>query len=555
MSWRRSEKSDTALGSSFDGHQRVTVKVQRVGKGFRVQVVPPDEVASTGVPHALVPGALRGVIQRLDLPPADDATTHQLVEAQLERLMPGTADHVRWGWRRIDEAGAVLVCSAARRPLERLASQAGATPQPDLVTTPTAALLELFLTMGKPEQGPLTVVAVEGGGGGGGVDVGGRVHLLREVGGPGVELQTLDAPGAGAGAGGDHVMDGDGLASLLRSATSADVATPTAGSVLPRSGLATGSRFTLLTEATPTPPEWIAACRSALALEHVPVSDCLRLNAAPSVAGAGAGAGGGVGAGATSAGLSLSLAEWTAAGAAAGLLRSGPAINLLPPDQQRHAPARSTRPGIKRWAAAAVLLLGAAGFFIWADLQAARDAGDAIRAAGLERQQVRELDQQLEVARFLETSGPGILAILDEISQLTTGFMIDEVRFERDGQFVLQATSNSSGEVSQLVRDLSKMQTLDSVRIRNQAATGRDEIEYTLVAVPATRFQLPAVPPPLSPPPPSPPSEPDSDESPTDSAEADADAEESVEPESPAASSGAEARRRAAIADALGGEL
>ncbi len=55
----------------------------------------------------------------------------------------------------------------------------------------------------------------------------------------------------------------------------------------------------------------------------------------------------------------------------------------------------------------------------------------------------------------------------------------------------MQATTQSADNINQVARDLATMNTLRSVRIRNQTAKGRDEIEYALVAEPSLRYVPP----------------------------------------------------------------
>ncbi|CAN0443350.1 unnamed protein product, partial [Ectocarpus fasciculatus] len=147
-------------------------------------------------------------------------------------------------------------------------------------------------------------------------------------------------------------------------------------------------------------------------------------------------------------------------------------MNLLPADPMAEA-GQSNRPSVKGWIAAAAILIAALVLLYVSDTRQANRARDVVNRADLTPEKLTTLNTELAVARYLETSGPHVLAILDEFSQKTKGFLIDEIRFERDGQFAVRATARSAGEINQLASDLSQMQTLASVRIRNQAVKGR----------------------------------------------------------------------------------
>ena len=112
----------------------------------------------------------------------------------------------------------------------------------------------------------------------------------------------------------------------------------------------------------------------------------------------------------------------------------------------------------------------------------------ALQGSGLDAAATASLQTRLNVARYLETAGPSPLAILDELSRSTEGFMIDELRYERDGSLTIRGTERSGERVNAIAASLAKMRTLESVQVRNQAAKDREQVEYTIVAEPASRF-------------------------------------------------------------------
>ena len=70
------------------------------------------------------------------------------------------------------------------------------------------------------------------------------------------------------------------------------------------------------------------------------------------------------------------------------------------------------------------------------------------------------------------------------------------MRYERSSQYTVRATGLSSDQINQRAAKLAGMKTLSSVRIRSQVIKDRDRIDYTLAAVPSTRYFAPFAPPP-----------------------------------------------------------
>ncbi len=100
----------------------------------------------------------------------------------------------------------------------------------------------------------------------------------------------------------------------------------------------------------------------------------------------------------------------------------------------------------------------------------------------------QKIDRQIALGRYLETFGPTPLAILDEISQLTTGFQIDEWHYDISGSMEIVGVMRGTDQVSKLVADLAKAKTLAAVRLKTQKQIGRDKTQYEIVAQPSVRY-------------------------------------------------------------------
>ena len=108
---------------------------------------------------------------------------------------------------------------------------------------------------------------------------------------------------------------------------------------------------------------------------------------------------------------------------------------------------------------------------------------------GLSRAEIPKLDRGLAVGRYLETSGPSLLAVLDELGQKTSGgrrggggWMVDEVQWARDSGVTLRGTLQSADALANLARTMSTMRTLTGVQVRRQEPANNDQVTYTIVA-------------------------------------------------------------------------
>lgn len=448
----RSTKSAVSRGNFVHPAGRVTTLVRRDAAGVTVVSCGPDaatDTDSTKTPRGVALHDLVGVLHRLDLPPADAATLPRLIAAQLETLIPGQADHLCWGYHRADDHQPVAVVTAARRRVEVLLNSLPDDARHELVTTPALALHQVFQDASDDaRRRALAVVGVDRD----------RVHLLIYREGQLVTLDTMPLD--------DAAMQtlGPALAGAIRTQSSGDEAMP----------------FTVIGH-----PEAEAELKQHLGGGCRTADECLTITGLDE----------------------LSFPNLVAVGTALAAGDHHHPINLRPRDAGSESGVDSetnNRPSLGRWIAAAVLLLGGLTLLYISDLRRADALDQAVQDAGLQATDLNTLNTDLAVARHLETAGPSFLAILDELSHQTQGFMVDEIRYERAGQFTLQATGQSADQVNQLAAKLAAMRTLTSVRIRNLAADDNNQIQYTLVALPASRF-FQAFAPPVPPPPPAPP--------------------------------------------------
>ena len=441
MKLRKSSSANFAAGRyQAQTHRYTDVLVRRQGDRYSVEPLPRESDAADA-PWGLVPDELTGFTRRLDLPPADAATTRRLVDVQMEQLLPGQVDHLTWSSRELPGGSTRLVAAVASRRLQQLIDAASTPRPPGAVLTPPLALLECFDLWQRPDEtGPLDVIAVQHE----------RMHLLLDVTGPKASVVTVDL---------EHGND-DAAAAIAREVGRQRAALDAEVMPAPR-------RFCLLFDRPSDAASLREPIEQAWGQPSLSLEQCLTLGDASG----------------------LSLGELVAAGSAAAVLRPTDSINLLAHAEGADAGKTSRRVTVIRWSAAALALAAAVAGYVTADTIRSQAQAQVINQAGLERQQQSRLDTELAVARYLETSGPGVLPILDELGRLTRDFMVDDLRYERSGQFVLRATARSADDINRLARELSNMTTLDSVRVRSQNAKGRDEIEYTLVAVPASDFQ------------------------------------------------------------------
>ncbi len=420
----------TGVGLYHDGDATHAVRAAAGKDGWRFERLPspPD---GKGAAVGLAADLPYGIFRRMALPAADRATTARAVRMQVETMLPGQEDRLRWGWKRADADGeaAVLLFAVTGDVLGAAVGRAAPASPPGVVT-PTAFALDALLTATAGEQlnRPLCVVAA------------GRSHVdvLQYRGGSLVQVEALDAAAGG----------GDAWVS-----EAADTARRLAGD-------GRGAAVLCLGDAAGVADD--LAERAGLV--RVGAGDVLSAEALPDV----------------------SLPTLYAAGAAIAAAEPTEHLNLLP--EAEDASAAASAPSWRAWAVAAAWLVAALVGLYLVDTRTAARYDAALAGGGLDPAATAQLQTRLAAARYLETAGPSPLAILDELSRSTDGFVIDELRYERDGSLTIRGTERSGERINAIAASLAKMKTLEAVQVRNQDVKDRDKVEYTIVARPSPRF-------------------------------------------------------------------
>ncbi len=455
---RRADRSMLAHGFHVERERVLHAQVGREGEALRLLSCAEVESlpGSPGLTRwGVSMGEWVGALHRFALPKADDATTRQLIAAQLEARIPGQADHVRWGWQRSTNGSAVLVYSVARRLIKTIgeAPLGDALSQASHVTAGPMALHHLIMSCSDQaarERSALVALCDR------------RMHVLCYEHG---EIKSLQSIGLRDGVSAESVAE-----QVVQLVSDAGLDPPLRQFSVVIDGDHGVSVAGLLESRLGAPHRAFGAWVRLLGLKECEASQLM------------------------------------AAGCAIGAMDAGHVIDLGGDAEGaglRGGTSVVRRPTAGRWALAAVCVLSACGLVFVGDRASSVRVIEALASAGLDAKRAAQLDTDLAVAAYLERSGPGLMTVLDEFSQKTSGFMVDEVRFERDGQFVFRATANSAEEASRVAASLATMKTLRGVQIRNQTANDRDQIEYTIVAQPASAFISawvePAVPPTLEP--------------------------------------------------------
>ena len=366
------------------------------------------------------------LLQRLTLPPAKAAVTDQLVRQQIASLLPGMGDRLGIAWRRDVRSGDVTVAAGPRAVLGD-GAEAAELGDCDLVV-PCGLALDALLSRGMDAAAAPAAWAV---------DCGGLTWLLLYAGGG---LMAAEAVGPG------EAVD----------AVFADLA-------------------------------------RALEPEHRPAQITWVGDAAPP-----AGLGGPAGIDPPGwTGSAGGPAAWPAAGAAliGGLAHEAQGLDLeaLPgatpaPRRRGHYGADARAGSWSRWLMAGLWLVVASGFWVWAVASGGARQSAVVEELGLSRSAIPPLDRRLAVGRYLETSGPALLAVLDELGQKTRRWQLDELSWERESGLTLRGTLESADAVAQLARAMATMRTLTGVQVRRQAPAGHRRVSYTLTAGPSSKY-------------------------------------------------------------------
>lgn len=398
-----------------------------------------------------------GLYRRIHLPPAERDETGHLIAAQVETMVPGQLDQVRWSWTRSASSGPTVAFVSTLQQLEQ-ATQALPEGVIADVAIPEPFALDALITATAQAEQPsrLAVVAV-------------YAHHSQLM-----------------------IYDDNGLAL---------VETIDTGCSTHESGVQQWVQA-LADLVEQSVQGWSSEQRPARLL-------CLAsdVDVAPLRDGLG-----------TRLGLipmtwrDLCAIKGLADGRLEVLIATGAAITAADPyntrnlldDPQRAATAHRL-PKRTAWIAAAVWLIVALAGLYAITLSNAERYEFAIADSEINPARIATLDRSVNLARYLETQGPAFIAILDEIGQVTQKNMLDEIRYDREGQITISGTLGSADALNRFAGHLAGMKTIDSVQIRNQATFERNKVKYTLVARPATEyfggFVQPPAPPQKDPPP------------------------------------------------------
>ena len=404
-------------------------------------------------PAGFAPGHAVGVVpdagtllRRLALPPAKAAVTDRLVRQQVASLLPGMDGRLAIAWRRDATSGEVTVAAAPRAAL-RAAAQAAADVRGCDLQVPAGLALDALLSRGMSAADAPAAWAI---------DTDGLTWLLLYAGGG---LIAADSVGPGEAA---EAVFADLVAGMEPEARPSELTWVGRGGALPEAsdGVAHVRAADLppqtgWTSGGAEPAAWLAA-GAALIGRQLREAEGLDLEETPGPA----------------------EAEADAAQGAA------PAPRRRRPGRAADTPAVSGM----RWAVVGLWLLGALGLWAWAVGTGGARQAAVIDELGLSSSAIPTLDRGLAVGRYLETSGPSALAVLDELGQKTKRWMLDEVTWERDGGLTLRGTMQSADALAKLAQSMATMRTLTGVQVRRQTPEGNNKVAYTITASPSAKF-------------------------------------------------------------------
>ena len=381
-----------------------------------------------------------GLYRRVDLPPAEPEEAGRIIAAQVETMVPGQMEQVRWSWSRATSSGPAVAFVSTNQQIERAMTALPADIFAD-AAIPEPFTLDALLTS-MPQARPPTQLAV----------VATYVHhtQLMVYDDRGLALvETLDTPHPTA----EHEAD----------AWVRNVADLIERSVREWSSEQRPTSLMCLASAADASPLREGLCKR-LGLTPVLRRDVREIKGL--------------------AGDHLDVL--IAVGSAIIATDTHDTRNLLS-DPQRAATTGHT-PRRPAWIAAAVWLLAALAVMYAITLNNAERYEIAIADSDINTTRIAALNRSVTLARYLETQGPTFLTILDEIGQVTQGLMLDEIRYDREGQITISGTLSSADALNDFAGDLAGMNTIDSVQIRNQSVVENDRVNYTLVARPSTRY-------------------------------------------------------------------
>ena len=167
-----------------------------------------------------------------------------------------------------------------------------------------------------------------------------------------------------------------------------------------------------------------------------------------------------------------------------------------PPRRRPGRLAEGPPVSVGRWVVVGLWLLAALAVWAWAVASGGARQTAVVDDLGLSRAEIPKLDRGLAVGRYFETSGPSLLAVLDELGQKTGaggggnggGWMVDEVQWKRDTGVTLRGTLRSADALAELARTMATMRTLTGVQVRRQEPADNDKVTYTVVASPSATW-------------------------------------------------------------------
>lgn len=398
-----------------------------------------------GLPLVLTPADGVGIYRRINVPATDDAVLDKIVAAQVETMLPGGAEKVRWGWSHAGADDAIWIHALSQAEVDQALSVLPEGVQPAALLADTMAVARLALTTHDSNL-PLFCLAV--GAQRSALILAGHNRLIR--------VCEFD--------GGSEAISHDAASDWQHQLR--DLAEEVLSSLPP------GQR----------PAECHCLCHPASATKV--------RNAAEHA-------------------LGLPAREWAITGdltsaqaqPPAVLLAASAAASCISPRTPTIAIAEqrdtaSLDHKLRRYAIAAALwlLIALCGLYL-SDRYHAAKVESLLTDGTLEQEQIDQLDMQIGIARYLEQSGPIPLAIMDEIGQKIPGYMFEEFSYERDGRIRLSGTRKDGNQIGELTNQLAAMQTLLGVQLQGQSRAG-NKFRYDIVANAKPTFFGAFVPPP-----------------------------------------------------------
>lgn len=405
-----------------------------------------------GLPVGVVLSDGLGLYRRINAPKADPSVIDKIVSAQVETLLPGSANDVCLGWYRARAEDALWFHATPRQEIDELVGLLPDGVKAVSAISDAMAAARLITADSRGDQGA-------------------ALHLIV-----GVKRSTL------------MLFDADGLKQIASLDGGMDTVNRNDESDWSRQ--LSDSRDELLGRIPPDqrPDTCQCLCPSGNTQHMLPIIE---------------------------AALGVRAHGWSSRGDVTGSDTREPAVLMavsaaasciapLTPTIRLHEVSGTHEydQRIRKYAfAAGIWLVLALGTLYLSDLYRASQVNEMLADGELSTEQISQLDKQIAVARYLEQSGPTPLAIMDEIGQKVEGYMYENFSYERAGTVRLGGMKESSGAVGKLTEDLAGMTTLDAVQLQSQSGSGK-KTRYEIVANASPTYFGAFVQPPSPPPPP-----------------------------------------------------